>query len=863
MSSRWMAVLALLVSSMLMRGPLGLAQLQTQPPAGADSTQNEISTQSTDLAIKVDVNLVLVRVVVRDAHGRVVPALRKEDFQVFDNGKERKISSFNEETAEARVDVTEPVEKIGATGETGETEASANRPAMPRRFLALVFDDLHMKAADAMAVRAATEKLFASLSPTDRVAIYSTQGNVQQDFTADAKALRKALAAIVPHPAKGEGHRDCPNITYYQADLISNKHDPEAISAAEVDAEVNDCPLSIGATVDRILLEGDWLSNENYRYLEDVVKHLATMPGQRVLVYVSPGFIVTDALLQRNSEWIERAVRAGVVVNTIDARGLYTAEDMPDIDAPPQESPYPPPRVDYQRIEGTLRMQAQFQSGQVLAEIAASTGGRYFHNRNDLDRAMDQALAAPEVTYVLGFTPQKPMVQGKFHSLKVKLAKGKKYDIQATNGYYFSKKPVDREEAARQQVREALLSREEIPGLPVRLTAESTNSGADSSQLSVLTHVDISGMQFQKVEGRSCNSLMVATGLFDGNGRLVDSHMDEIALKLQDSTLEKMRQVGLTVKFKFTPKPGTYRVRSVLWNSEDPHLTARNEMTEIRRETPDEGKSNEGKKTESFHDVQWAPPKVDAVLKSLSTSPACDQSEVLRRAGEGALTLASSLQRFSAQEHIDYVMLNRNGMVEEYDSGLFQYAYWIEEKSGGAVSREYRTPVRGSHVFRAAGESVGEAAFALIFLPDVQTDYEMKCEGTDQRNGQPEWVIHFQQRKDRPEHTVNFWINNVSRPGFFKGRAWISLENFQVVHLEASLMDDLPDLGLQALTVAVNYRLAQPPSSKLALWLPDSLASYWDYDAHRVVLVQKLDDFQFFTVETKEKTQEPTESPKP
>lgn len=370
-----MSVLAV-VSSMLMRGALGLAQMQTGAIADSDSTQDKITTRSTDAAIKVDVNLVVVRVVVRDASGKSVAGLGKEDFRVFDNGKERQISAFNEERAETPDKRwAEPVEgKVAATHEPETAVGMANASAMPRRFLALVFDDLHMKAAGAMAVHAATEKLFASLAPTDRVAIYSTQGNVQQDFTGEVRTLQKTLAAIVPHPAKGEGQHECPDISYFQADLIRNKHDPEAIAAAQVDAQVNDCPSYIGATVDRILQEGDSLTHENYQHLEDIVKRLAAMPGQRVLVYVSPGFILTDAVLQSNSEWIERAVRAGVVVNTIDARGLYTAENMPDIDAPPQESPYPPPPVDYQRMEGTFRMQAQFQSGQVLAEMAASTG---------------------------------------------------------------------------------------------------------------------------------------------------------------------------------------------------------------------------------------------------------------------------------------------------------------------------------------------------------------------------------------------------------------------------------------------------------------------------------------------------------
>lgn len=154
------------------------------------------------------------------------------------------------------------------------------------------------------------------------------------------------MAALTPHPAKGEGQYECPNLTYYQADLIRNKHDQEAILAAEVDAQVNDCPSDIGAAVDRILQTGDSVTRENYQYLEDVVKRLAGMPGQRVLVYVSPGFILSDAVSESNSTWIEHAVRAGVVVNTIDARGLCTADQMPDIAAPPQAAPYKSSAVD-------------------------------------------------------------------------------------------------------------------------------------------------------------------------------------------------------------------------------------------------------------------------------------------------------------------------------------------------------------------------------------------------------------------------------------------------------------------------------------------------------------------------------------
>ena len=401
----------------------------------------------------------LVPVVVKDSSGNPVSGLKKEDFQVFDNGKPQQVSTFSVETAETRAERGKTTSEAKAS-ETDISKAttevagpSVSKPLeLPRRFIALVFDDSHMKVAEAMAVHAAAEKLFASLTPTDRVAIYSTQGDVQQDYTGDAATLRKTLASIVPHSSRYEGQYECPNISYHQAELIEYQHDEEAIAVAKADAIINECPVDIEAMVRRILQEGDDWTRATYDYLNDIVRKLAFMPGQRVLVYVSPGFLVGIPLQNNNADWIEQAVRAGVVVNTIDARGLYTPEGLPDIDSAPQKAPFKHregrevsrrSKMDYQGIEGTYRMQTQFDSGSVLQGMAAGTGGTYFHNRNDLDVGMSQALAAPTITYILGFKPQNAEANGKLHNLKVKIADGNKYSIQARNGYYATKKSAD------------------------------------------------------------------------------------------------------------------------------------------------------------------------------------------------------------------------------------------------------------------------------------------------------------------------------------------------------------------------------------------------------------------------------------
>jgi VWFA-related protein len=591
--TKWIALIGLLYGLALVDEAGGKPQEPAQVPATNGNEEREISTRNEDTQIKVRVNLVLVRAVARDASGKAVPGLKQEDFQLLDDGKEQKISTFSVETPDTRgIDAVATTVEAKAAEADPKTGTAGGVKAAAQRYVALVFDDLHMKAADAIAVHAATEKLFESLTPTDRVAIYSTSGKVSQDFTNDAATLRKTLAGIASRPNQGEGLTACPSLSYYQADLISNKHNQEALVAAAAEAQVNchQTQNDVIAAADRVLREGDQQTRETYQYLGNIVKRMASLPGQRVMVLMSPGYDLGDDVQENNWEFIDRAMRTAIVVNTIDARGLYTAEMLRDIAATPDmgltrnasgrpggsENDF-----DYQSVESTYRMQAQLEAAQVLAGIAASTGGTFFHNRNDLEAGMNQAMAAPSVSYVLGFSPQNLKVDGKFHKLKVTLKNGQKYQIQARNGYYAPKMLADPEEMAKQEVREELFSRDEIVDVPVELKTQFFKVDAESAQLTVFTHLDITRIHFRKTDGRNYDNVVLATALFDDNGQFVDGQMREIALKLTASTVERLSATGFTIKIAFTVKPGTYLVRSVVRGSEGEQMTARNMTTVI------------------------------------------------------------------------------------------------------------------------------------------------------------------------------------------------------------------------------------------------------------------------------------------
>ena len=139
------------------------------------------------------------------------------------------------------------------------------------------------------------------------------------------------------------------------------------------------------------------------------------MPGNRNLVLVSPGFLLTRDHRSDEYDVIERAIRANVVVNTIDMRGLFTNIAGGDASQTPYHS------AEAITFLGQADREAATQADDVLAEMANGTGGTFFHNDNDLKRGLDLIAARPEYVYVLGFSPQDLKFDGAYHGLKVSL----------------------------------------------------------------------------------------------------------------------------------------------------------------------------------------------------------------------------------------------------------------------------------------------------------------------------------------------------------------------------------------------------------------------------------------------------------
>jgi VWFA-related protein len=372
---------------------------------------------------------------------------------------------------------------------------------------------------------------------------------------------------------------NCPDVSHYMADQSINKNDPTILGV--VTQETLQCmfqgnPQMLSAAqsmafsaLQQALVAGDTDNEFTYRALEDVIRKLATLPGERVMVLASPGFLLSTQYLDETGI-IDRANKAGVVINTVDARGLYTTDILGDVSKPMTDT------VQTTGLKAGYRVQEQSESAYVLGDFAYGTGGSFFHNSNDLEGGLNRAGGTPEVSYILGFSPQNQKMDGRYHTLKVVITEKRKYEVQARKGYYAPRKVDDPKEQEKAEMQEAVFSQDEIQDLPLDLQTQYFKAGDAGAHLSVVSKIDLKGIHFRKAEGRNYDNLTVATVIFDENGNYVTGGEKVLEMRLLDKTYDRLSHTGLVMKSSFELKPGKYMVRQVVRDSEGSQMAAKN-----------------------------------------------------------------------------------------------------------------------------------------------------------------------------------------------------------------------------------------------------------------------------------------------
>ncbi len=528
--------------------------------------------QQSTFESKVDV--VLVPVVVRDSQGAPVGNLTKDDFLLFDKGKPQSVSSF------------EMIRRGHGAHGVAARSASPNAvsPSIevpPIRNLLYLFDDLNIRFEDMAIVRAAAIRHFQSeLNQGEQAAIYTFSGRQVTEFTRDRRKLEDTASKLRWRPEAGHGERSCPDINYYLADLVINKADGQAlqglvnhtIECAHVRPEI---ARNIAvAAANQALVVGADDTEVALRTVRRAVRHLAEMPGERVIVLASPGFFMqTKTGIGAMAEVLNLAAKSNVVISGLSVRGVILAEEEEDVAGQRARPP--------NQLWVRYRRESARANGDVLKELADGTGGIFFHNNNDLLKGLEAAGTAPEFSYVLGFSPNGLKPDGSFHSIKVRLLNAKGARVEARAGYYAVREdPKDRNATA--DVDDAVFSRSQVNDIPVVLqTGYSKQIGADDAKVLIVAKIDVRSLHFHTLDGRSRDSMVVVSALFDTEGGYVTGLKKTVNLNLGDESVVKTDQ-GFTLRSEFAAKPGEYLVRFVVREAEGKAMTTLNRTLTVR-----------------------------------------------------------------------------------------------------------------------------------------------------------------------------------------------------------------------------------------------------------------------------------------
>ena len=454
--------------------------------------QQTKESEAPPFKIEVKVNKVLVPVVVRDAQRRAVGNLRKED---FDRDKLQIISGFAVEKRGLAESNTENPNQTPAAANTTLQSTTA-----PQRFIAFLFDDLHLGADDLGQVqRLGIKMLSTSLAGSEMAEVFSISG-ANSGLTRDRAKLEEAIMKLKSQPLYRHQDRQCPDVDYYEADLIEIKRNGTALEAAvqqtlacaNLDPQTmrNVAENIVRSTATNTLMTGDQDVRVTLAALREFVRKMGTLPGERTLILVSPGFLtLTPEAMTEKAQILDLAAQTSVTISALDARGLYTTElgagkRGPD-SAMAMQTGY----------ESQSRRASVALSEDVMAELADGSGGTYFHNSNDLEAGFKVLAAAPEYVYILELSLDRVKPDGAYHRLKVKVDRDG-LQLHARRGYFAPKpekiKPekheaeigkaeidkINKAEASKGEKDAEKNSANVVTGAPASERADSANSAA-------------------------------------------------------------------------------------------------------------------------------------------------------------------------------------------------------------------------------------------------------------------------------------------------------------------------------------------------------------------------------------------------
>jgi VWFA-related protein len=538
--------------------------------------------------VRITTNLVQLDAVVTDKSGQQVTNLRPEDFEILEDGRPQGITNLSYISIQPVAERSSPSTKPSAV----KTIAPPTplRSEQVRRTIVLVVDDLGMSFADMRFVQHALKKFVDEQSqPGDLVGIVMTGGggSALQQFTNDKRQLYAAIERVRwQHPGR-------------------------------IGVDINS-PLK---SLDPTLLE------KTINALTSIVTGMKSLPGRKSVLFFTEDFPIfkkveglnpvtgnldrdMDSMLEeieqraidlsesvgqslgqypnRVAELIDRANQASVVIYTIDARGLMTlgmtAEERG------KDAFMPSDFEEFRDKSRAKLLDTQFG----LGYLASQTGGFLIHNANDMSGAIKRVLDDQNGYYLIGYHPPEETFKanaGQFHKVEVRV-KRPGLRVHSRKGFYSlpeeNKRPIPL--ARNEQLKTALNSPFDSPGVRLRSTAMFGNTQQSGSFIRLFLHIDGHDLSFkEEADGWHSAVIDIVAQAYTGGVGNADTLARTETIRMQGKSYERALREGLVYVLNVPVKmPGAHQLRVAVRDVASERIGSARQFVEVPNLTKNE-----------------------------------------------------------------------------------------------------------------------------------------------------------------------------------------------------------------------------------------------------------------------------------
>jgi VWFA-related protein len=671
--------LAVFVVLTLLAVPLPLPAGRQASPTPPSAPQQPAPAKPNSV-LRAQSNVVRIDVEVTDGSGKPIKGLRADQFEITDDGKLQKISSFSysdiEKVEAAAQENVKPI-VVSVASDAPGAAATLTDTVRDRRMIVLFFDMTSMETDDILRAHVAAQKfLKQQMTPADLVSVvaFSSRLAVLANFTNDRTVLDKAIAQLVPGAAS-----QIANPLYAAAQ--NGEYDVQEYTGAAYTPDETEFNV--------------FNTDQKLAAVEGLANVLAGIPGRKALVEFTGG--ITQTGEENRAELraaADAANRADVSIYSIDARGMFAAPPGGDVtaNAATGTSLFSGASVYHQTDQ-------REDSRDTLSTLSTDTGGKAFFDLGDLSDAFPKIQEDNSGYYLVGYDlPANVRRDGSWHAIRVKVnAPGAR--VRYRNGYYAPRDFQHLEKGDRdKQLADAMRSESPEVDLPVAVESSMFWLSDQQVYVPISAKLSSSALDWAKKRGRhEAEFDFAAEVLADPTGQSVAQLRDTITVHLDEERFQQVSRSNLVYQGGVVLAPGAYRLKFLV-------------------------RENESGRIGTFEQALSVPPRsaarmtLSSVLLSSQLVPVAKSSEVQTRGQGTRAQIAASPLEMAGEKIVPSVT---RFFTQQQTLYVFFQAYY-PEKADNADALDPST-LRAGLVFFRGGVQVNATPLLAPTAVDPKT----------------------------------------------------------------------------------------------------------------------------------------------